>query len=382
VTVHRTPEQRRRLTALVAAALAALVAGIAVGAGADGGGDEPAVAPVRDADRPAAAQAPRARPEAEPPGVAEVRRLSLVQQAGQTVLLRFVGTEAPEYVLRALRERRVAGVVLFGDNIDAPAQLRALTGALQEAAGGRAIVATDQEGGTVRNVPWAGPEPAAPSITDPAQARALARDAGRELRAAGITLDLAPVADLGGPVFGGRSYPGEPEQVGALVAATVRGYGEGGIDATVKHFPGLGGATANTDDAPATIDGEPDLTPFRAAIAADTPLVMASHALYPALDPDRIASQSRAVLTGLLRERLGFDGVVVTDSLEADAVVSRSSTPTAAARGIRAGVDLLLTTGQGSYLPVLRRLVREARADPAFRERLVASAARVRALSR
>jgi beta-N-acetylhexosaminidase len=109
---------------------------------------------------------------------------------------------------------------------------------------------------------------------------------------------------------------------------------------------------------------------------------MASHALYPALDPDRIASQSRAVLTGLLRERLGFDGVVVTDSLEADAVVSRSSTPTAAARGIRAGVDLLLTTGQGSYLPVLRRLVREARADPAFRERLVASAARVRALSR
>ncbi len=355
--------------------------------GAAGGDDAPRTADAPPARAPAGAArterpaAGGAGDPAEPPGTAQVRRLSPVQLAGGTILLRFVGTEAPGYVLAALRERRVAGVVLFGDNIESPAQLRALTAELQDAAGGRAIVATDQEGGTVRNVPWAGPEPAAPSVSDPVEARRLARDAGRELRAAGITLDLAPVADLGGPVFGGRSYPGEPAQVGALVAATVRGFGEGGVDATVKHFPGLGGATANTDEAPATIAGVPDLTAFRAAIAARTPLVMASHALYPALDPDRIASQSRPVLTGLLRERLGFDGVVVTDSLEAEAVVTRSSTPTAAARGIRAGVDLLLTTGQGSYLPVLRRLIAEARADPAFRARLVASAARVRALS-
>jgi beta-N-acetylhexosaminidase len=385
--VRRTQAQRRRLLALVAAAVLALVVGAAVGATRGGGdGDGGAGGPPAGTSR--AGSGAGDRPRTEPEGAARrdavpasVASLSLVQQAGQCILLRFTGTSAPEYVLRALRERRVAGVVLFGDNIDGPAQLRALSAELREAGGGRTIVATDQEGGTVRNVPGAGPETPAPAISEVAQAQAVATEAGRELRAAGITLNLAPVADLGGPVLGGRAFPGDAAQVARLVGATVRGYGRGGVLATAKHFPGLGAATANTDDAPATIAQAPDLAPFRAAVRAGVPLVMAAHARYPALDPERIASQSRPILTGLLREELGFAGVVVTDSLEAEAVVSASSTPTAAARGMRAGVDLMLTTGQGSYLPVLRRLVAEARADPAFRARVAQSAARVRALS-
>jgi len=383
VTVRRTQAQRRRLGALLAAAVVALVAGAAVGASRGGEDDGARAVPGAGApaQRPAMATATATAPAEAPAVPASVARLSLVQRAGQCILLRFAGPSPPGYVLRALRERRVAGVVLFGDNIDSPEQLRALAAELQDAAGGRAIVATDQEGGTVRNVAWAGPERAAPTIADAGEARAIATDAGRELRDAGITLNLAPVADLGGPVLGGRAYPGDAGQVANLVAATVRGYAAGGVLSTAKHFPGLGAAQQNTDDAPATIPDAPDLAPFAAAVDAGVPLVMAGHALYPELDPDRIASQSRAILTGRLREELGFDGVVVTDSLEAEAVVSRSSAPTAAARGMRAGVDLMLTTGPGSYLPVLRRLVAEARADPAFRARVAESAARVRALT-
>jgi beta-N-acetylhexosaminidase len=107
---------------------------------------------------------------------------------------------------------------------------------------------------------------------------------------------------------------------------------------------------------------------------------MAGHAVYPAIDPDRIASQSRPVIEGLLREELGFDGVVITDSTEAAAVQAVTLPAEAAVRNVRAGVDIVLTTGRGSYIHVYRALLAEARRDPAFRERVRESAARVIAL--
>ena len=112
----------------------------------------------------------------------------------------------------------------------------------------------------------------------------------------------------------------------AATRASIRGMRAERVAATAKHFPGLGGSQVNTDDAPATVEGDLDLDliPFEAAIAERVPLVMLSHALYPALDGDAIASQSRAIVTGLLREQLGYDGVVVTDSMEAQAVLARS----------------------------------------------------------
>ncbi|HEY3018607.1 MAG TPA: glycoside hydrolase family 3 N-terminal domain-containing protein, partial [Solirubrobacteraceae bacterium] len=192
-------------------------------------------------------------------------------------------------------------------------------------------------------------------------------------------VNFAPVADVAaGPVMRARAFPGGATAVAALVAVSVHGYRGTGVAPTAKHFPGLGAASANTDFAPATARAE--LGPFRAAIAAGVPLVMASHAVYPALDPTHLASQSRAILTDVLRGRLGFAGVVVTDSLEARAVVRRSSTPAAAVRSIAAGADLALTTGRGSYLPVLRALRAEQRRSPAFRARVRESAARVLAL--
>ena len=214
--------------------------------------------------------------------------------------------------------------------------------------------------------------------------RRAARGAGRQLHAAGINVNLAPVADVprAGSVMATRSFAGDERGIAARTRASVRGLRDAGVAATVKHFPGLGGATVNTDDGPATVEVplDRDLVPFRAAVEEGVPLVMLSHASYPELDSRRIASQSRPIVTGLLRERLGFDGVIVTDSLEADAVLARSGVAVAAERSIRAGADLILMTGSASWNDVFPHLLAEARRDPAFRARIRASAARVLAL--
>ena len=266
-----------------------------------------------------------------------------------------------------------------------PAQVRALTATLQRAAGGDALIATDQEGGSVRQLPFAAPAQSQPALSTPAAARAAARATAIDLRAVGVNVNLAPVADLGeGPVVGGRAFPGEPASVARLVTAAVRGAQAGGVAATAKHFPGLAGAAQNTDDAAVTIDRpiEPGLAPFRAAAEAGAPLVMIGHALYPRIDGKRIASQSPAVLRLLRGDGVGFDGVAVTDSLEAEAVVSRSEVDVAALRSLRAGIDLLLTTGQGSHLRVIRRLSQAIAASPAVRARANDAARRVSALRR
>jgi len=379
---RHTPAQRR-LAALCAAGCLALVAGIVVGAGAgddDGGNDEPA-------RRKTGGAAVEPRPAA----VGAAAKLSLRRQAGQLVVMRFNGAGPPAYVPRALRAGRAAGVILFKDNITSPAGVRRLVRRLQRAAGGSALVTTDQEGGSIRNLPWAAPPAGQAAAATADRAAADARGAARDLRATGINVNLAPVADVAvtpGSVMSGRAFPGAGEQVAALTAASVRGYRGTRVAATVKHFPGLGAATENTDDAPVSLVRTPeqlvgeDLPPFRAAIAARVPLVMASHALYPSLDANAIASQSRYVLHRLLRERLGFRGVVVTDSIEARAVTERAGPAVAGVRSVRAGADLVLTTGAGSHLRVLRAIIAEARRSPAFRRRVSESAARVLALKR
>lgn len=370
--VSRDPAARRRLLALALAALLAAGVGMALGA--------------RD-ERRSAGRAPP-DPKASSAVTHQRARVGLTpaQQAGQLLVLRFAGTSAPAYVRRALREGRAAGVVLFADNVESPAQLRLLTRQLQRAARGGALVCVDQEGGSVRNVPWAGPDAAQPAQSTPALAAAAARQTARDLRAIGVNVNLAPVADVpSGPasVMGGRAFAGAPAEVAELVRAAVNGYRRGRVAATVKHFPGLGSATANTDDASVSIvPGPRDLEPFRAAIAARAPLLMASHALYPKYDRERIASQSPAVLHSLLRGKLRFKGAVMTDSLEAAAVTARSSVETAGLRSVEAGADLLLTTGRGSYARVHRRLVARARAAESLRLRMAEAQGRVLRLKR
>jgi beta-N-acetylhexosaminidase len=317
-----------------------------------------------------------------------VDQLTLEQQVGQLLVLSFSGTTAPEYVREALRERRVAGVILFGGNITAPSQLRELIGDLRRQ-GGRPIVAVDQEGGSVRRLPWAGPFAAQPEQFRRGTVRADAAAAARQLRAVGVTVTLAPVADVPsvrGAALAGRAFSSDPRAASDAMRAAVRGWRTGGVAATAKHFPGIGAAPANTDDAIVTIRRSRgaldavDLAPFGAAIDAGIPLVMVGHARYPALDRSRIASQSAPIIEGVLREELGFRGVVVTDSMEAQASLATGSITRASERAIRAGADLLLLTGRGSYRPVYDHLLAVARSSPAFRARARASAARVLAL--
>jgi len=369
---------RRRLAALGAAAGVALVAGVSVGAGA---GDDGHLAPGAGG---AAAQAALERDQEA--ALREVDRLSLRQQVGQVTVSSFPGTAMPEYIRRRLRARETSGVILFGANGGSPTVWRRLTSSLQRAAGGRALVMVDQEGGDIRTVSYAGPTASQPFQGPPRSVRRSAAAAGRRLRAAGIQLNLAPVADVprAGSVMAGRSFAGDEHAIAARTKASIRGLRDARIAATVKHFPGLGGATLNTDDAPATVRVpiDRDLVPFRAAIGDGVPLVMLSHGSYPGLDARRIASQSRPIVTGLLRQKLGFEGVIVTDSLEAEAVLARSGVAAAAARSIQAGADLILMTGSASWNEVFPRLLAEARRDEAFRRLIRESAARVLALKR
>ena len=243
----------------------------------------------------------------------------------------------------------------------------------------------------MRRLPWAGPLVAQPKQFRRGTVRADAAAAARQLRASGVTVTLAPVADVPsvpGAALAGRAFSSDPRAASDAMRAAVRGWRSGGVAATAKHFPGIGGAPANTDDAIVTIRrsraalAAVDLPPFAAAIGAGVPLVMVGHARYPVLDRSRIASQSRPIIEGVLREELGFRGVVVTDSMEARASLATGSITKVSERAIRAGADLLLLTGRGSYRPVYDHLLALAQRSPAFRARVLESAARVLALKK
>jgi beta-N-acetylhexosaminidase len=310
-------------------------------------------------------------------------------QVGQLIATGFQGTAAPAWLRARLAKRELGGVVLFGYNVASKSQVRALDAQIQRAAHGDALISLDQEGGQVRRFTWASPLRDGSLQSTPHTAFRSAQAAARDIAAAGANVNLAPVADValsGQSEMRRRAFPGDASNVAQLLTSAIRGYRHTAVAPTVKHFPGFGAALANTDDAVVRIDRSraqmeaTELRPFRAAIAAGAPIVMVSHALYPAYDSRRIASQSPVILQQLLRDELGFTGVVVTDSMEARAVLARSSVEQAAERSIRAGADVVLLSGQGSYLPVYNRLLARARSDSAFRARVAQAYARVRAL--
>ena len=290
---------------------------------------------------------------------------------GQRLVVSMGGATPSPGLLGRVRRGEVGGVILFGGNITGRVQLRSLTAALQAAArsGGRPplLVAVDQEGGDIRRLPWAGPsEPAAVlGRSTPVALRGAAKAAGRALRAAGVNLNLAPIADV--PVAGSfmaaeqRTFSADPARVGAMVAAFVEGLADARVAATVKHFPGIGRATRSTDSAAVTIAApltalERDVAPFRRAVAAGVPAVMLSNAAYSAYGTVPAAWSTR--IQTLLRRELGFRGVTITDALEPAAATRGRALPSAAVLAVRAGVDLILLTGsEASSEAVYRRLL-------------------------
>ncbi|MGX9884093.1 glycoside hydrolase family 3 protein [Streptomyces sp. NPDC002276] len=311
----------------------------------------------------------------------------------------FPGTTAPDWLLRRLGEG-LASVGLFGRNIASPEQLSSLTAQLR-AERDDVLVAIDEEGGDVTRLEvrtgssFPGNH-ALGAVDDVDLTREVAHELGRRLAACGVNLNWAPSADVNSnpsnPVIGVRSFGADPELVARHTAAYVTGLQAAGVAACTKHFPGHGDTAVDSHHALPRIDAESavlerrELRPFRAAIAAGTRAVMSAHILVPTLDPDHPATLSPHILTDLLRGRLGYDGLIVTDAIEMQAIAATYGIERGAVIAIAAGADALCVGGGLADDETVRRLrdalVRAVRAGELPEERLAEAAERVRGLAR
>jgi len=304
---------------------------------------------------------------------------------GQLLHVGLPGVEVPDALAGRLAEGRIGGVVLFSRNAPDVGRLRALCRELHALAPPDAplLVSVDQEGGRVQRLrapftEWP-PMRRLGDRDDPEATGAVAAALGRELREAGIDLDFAPVVDVAtepsNPVIGDRSFGETADRVMRHAARFVAGLQGAGVLACAKHFPGHGDTTVDSHLALPVVPhdrtrlSQIELPPFRAAIEAGVACVMTSHVLFPALDPVLPATLSRRVL-GILREELGFDGVVVSDDLDMRAVADRWPMAERVRRGLEAGVDVFLAcsdaAGQEEALQALESAP-AAQLEPALR---------------
>lgn len=330
-------------------------------------------------------------------------RSDLRELALTTLFPGFIGTfEPPPWVTRLAAEG-LGGVVLFGRNVDprrGDAGVAELTAALR-AARPDLLVSIDEEGGDVTRLDSARgsslPGNAALGVLDdPALTEQVASELGIRLRACGIDLNYAPVADVDtderNPVIGVRSFGADPDLVARHTAAWVLGQQSQGVAAAAKHFPGHGGTDEDSHlTVPVLQESLEDvqrlaLPPFRAAIKADVKIVMTAHILLPAVDPDNPGTLSHPIVTGMLRDKLGYDGVVMTDGLDMYAISRTVGHAEAGVRALLAGVDALCVGGDtvepGRVELMADALVDAVRSGRLPEERLVEAAERVRALGR
>jgi beta-N-acetylhexosaminidase len=322
-------------------------------------------------------------------------RPPIAAMVGQKLIVRMDGTSPSESLLRRIRHGEVGGVILLGANITTRNALRTLTttlhGAAREAGQPRLLIAVDQEGGPVSRIPWAPPTMTPRQLGDlgsVAEARRQGALTGRALRDLGIDVDFAPVADV--PTSSasflerdGRSWSFDPSRTSDLVNAFADGLAEESVIATMKHFPGLGLATRNTDKAVVTIDAsavdlDPGLLPYRLGVRREAGLIMLSNAIYPIWDGENGAGWSPAISGDLLRDALGYGGVTITDSLDGAAHARDVPTRDLALKAAAAGTDLILVTGsESTSAEVFATLVEEARAGRLARSTLAASFDRI-----
>ena len=287
-----------------------------------------------------------------------VENMSVGDLVGQMFVVSVGGTEPDYYAEKMVREKNIGGVILFGHNMKSEDQVRSLTTSLQRLSmetepAVPLFVAVDQEGGDIASAPWVAPQPSAAEVGrrgDPAEAGTVAEQMGEKLLRAGVNTNFAPVVDTGfGAAIGNRSYGEDPGLVSRMGVASVEGFERAGIVSAAKHFPNHGPAIADSHKALPVVDHDMrtvrsyDLPPFRAAVEAGVPMVMAGHLLYPALDGERPASLSPGWM-GLLREELGFEGVIVTDDLAMVGASGGGTPERAAVRAVEAGADLLIVS--------------------------------------
>ena len=287
-----------------------------------------------------------------------VSGMSIRDMVGQMFVVSVGGTQPDYYTEKMVRKRNVGGVILFAYNMKSEGQVESLTSRLQQLSmqtepAVPLFVAVDQEGGDIASAPWVAPQPAAAEVGsrgDPEEARTIAATMGRQLLRAGINTDFAPVVDTGfGAAIGNRSYGEDPELVARMGAAAVEGFEEAGVVSAAKHFPNHGSATSDSHVSLPVIRHDAktlesyDLPPFEAAVDAGVPMVMVGHLVYPAIDPHNPASLSKDAIS-MLRNDLGFQGVVVTDDLAMAGAKGGGTPAEAAVEAVDAGADLLIVS--------------------------------------
>jgi len=293
--------------------------------------------------------------------------LSSAQLAGQRVVYSYPGLTVPSALLDQISAGQAAGVIFFGGNISSEAQIASVIGQLVQAQQQSPVAAplllmTDQEGGLVRRLPGApvmSEKQIGQSANPAAAASQAGTGAGQNLAGVGMNVNLAPVLDVfykSGNFIDQyqRSYSNQASVVTSCGQAFITAQQQTGVAATAKHFPGLGSATKsqNTDAGPVTLTVSlaglrgKDEAPYPAAIAAGVKLIMASWAIYPALDRALPAGLSPTVIQSELRGRLGYQGVTITDAIEAGALGSFGSYGQRAVLAAQAGMDVLLCSAQ------------------------------------
>ncbi|NKZ06277.1 glycoside hydrolase family 3 protein [Actinomadura latina] len=370
-----------RPLALAAAAL--LICGVA---GCGGGGNgEGGRAPSAESGTPSGSPGARTpAPDAWIPG--RVAEMSVAEKVGQLFVPAF---SSRADALAKIKKYRVGGLIYFPENFGSPARTAAQSNALQKASKIPLLLGVDEEQGIVSRTPFITRFPgnmALGATRNPADARAAARVTGAELRAVGINLDYAPDADVNvnprNPVIGLRSFGSDPALASRMTTGAVGGYQDAGVAATAKHFPGHGDTSVDSHTGLPVIKHSPaqwerlDAPPFQAAIAAGVDVVMTAHIVVPKLDKSGDPSTlSKTVLTGLLRGKLGYEGVITTDSLQMAGVREKYGDAAVPVRAINAGADQLLMPP--SLPRAYRAVVKAVRSGKITEKRLDESVTRI-----
>ncbi len=322
-----------------------------------------------------------------------VQHLSLDDQLGQLLLVQFAGRDATPDAIRMVNTQGVGAVISFALNIQSANQVRAMTTGLQQVAPIPLLMAVDQEGGGVNRFrAIIGPVPTAASLATAQLVRTRGEQDATLLRTYGYNLNLAPVVDVDGsanPELDGRTFGADPQRVASMAGAYLAGLQESGtVTGCLKHFPGLGATTTDPHQGlpfltRSRADWERiDLAPYRILLAQqDVRAIMVSHELIPAVDPTLPTSLSPTIIDGALRGELGYQGVVITDSLYMGALNGHWSVAQASVLAIKAGADMVMGAQNPQMVAQIKDALKQALASGALtRERIERSVQRILAL--
>ncbi|KLU63713.1 beta-hexosaminidase A precursor [Desulfosporosinus acididurans] len=306
-------------------------------------------------DNKASSSGQRNNPEDEVDKI--VDSLTPEQMAGQMLMVGFDGLKPDYYISRMINLRYVGGVVLYGRNIKTKGQVTELDDQLQKMSLAKdnlpLFISVDQEGGLVdrfKGLISETPDPPNLGKLSADEVSNYALKTGEELKPMGINVNLAPVLAVAGSnsIMLGRAYGDDPNIVAKTAVAAITGYKNSGIIPCAKHFPGLGLSLQDTHTTSTVINSsldalnKRDLIPFRAAIQDGVEMIMVNHAIYPALDPQNPASLSYTIQTDILRDKLGYKGLILTDDLEMAAAEAEGSVGQNAVKAVKAGADIVL----------------------------------------